>query len=954
MFEAHPPGRAGPAWLRANLPPELQARFEPMRSLNVSAGQADLMVCRDRTTGANVVIKLYRYSDQLDRAVLAKLYQADPRHVVRLLDHGESQGVPWEVQEYCLNGTLADLRQRLGGRVPLLQMPHIVRELAEALHHIHALGITHRDFKPQNVLVRAPGPPPDLVLTDFGVAREQFQATQFTSIRATFAWAAPEVHEGVQKAPVDWWALGATIFELLTGRHLLADAAGQLLPDVQVRPIVMRGLYSTDPLGPGRWRDLVDGLLTHNSDRRWGFEQVEAWLNGGDPPVDRSLIGQGRGRAGSVGAAGPAGTQSAPGIRFVFNGRPVSTGTELVAAMRQDWGPAEALLAGRIDPLLTEWLSATPEGFRAVQEMRLENTAGARFVRLQTALDPASPAEFRGRRLDEATLAHGIGQAVGWRPGGPAEAEQAADWLLAVAEQRVLRAVAGSGRPGQAAGERLGAADLRLEGWHGQARRVAERAPGGDMAELVALREKALIGQFFAIAFGSAPAEPLAREMIQQVERRNTAGALWLEGQAVAAAKLSGDQLSASLGHLAAVAVLCEAVTLDNAEAGREAAARREAAEATAQAEARLAEREMSVARRGHATRVLVGQLRWRTAVGLVYALFGGWELTRWGLFTGGALQESLIVFGFAVAGVALATLVDWLIENPAGNLRAAMATAGGFVGAMIWLEGLRSTYLGRPTVWSVPLVFATAWILGSILSFGLRALTRGRSVVDPAERSRRRAARAAASRAAAPAAGLAGARNGTAAHGPVGGPAGGGPVSGGGFPAWPGLPGAGAGGAAVPAAGAGMAPYAGPDEYESTMATQRRIAKTFRRAAVARAWVWVAVGAALFAAASGLVFDSCGADCRPLHQALLGRVANQSALPFDPLSLGHNPWIVGLVALIAWLAHLASRPLMRFHWQPGWAAMWAGLALAVVVLAISPDSPAAWLASWLSTLTPS
>jgi hypothetical protein len=698
--------------------------------------------------------------------------------------------------------------------------------------------------------------------------------------------------------------LGATIYELLTSRHLLADASGQLLPDVQARPVVMRGLYSTDALSPGRWRDLVDGLLTHNSDRRWGFEQVDAWLNGGDPPVDRSVIGTGPNRAG-----GPAG---AAGIRFVFNGRPVSLVTELAAAMRQDWEAGEALLAGRIDNLLVEWLSATPEGFRAVQEMRLENTAGARMVRLQAALDPASPAEFRGRRLDGQTLADGIGQALNWRPEGPAEAEEAANWLLAARDERVLRALAGAGRVEQATGERLGAADLRLEGWRGQARRVVQRAPNSALGELVALREKALIGRFFAIALGSQPAEPLARELIAQIARRNTAGALWLEGLAVAAARLTGDEAAESLGHLAAVAVLCEAVTLDNAEAEREAAARREAAEATAKAETELAERELNAARRRHTTRLLLGQLRWRTAVGVGYALLGGWALARWGQFAGGVLQESLVVLGFAVAGVALATLVDWLIENPSGNLRAAMAAAGALTVSLVWLEGLNSTFLSRPEVWAGPLVFATAWILGSILAFGMRGLTRGRPIVDPGERAARRAARTAR--------------------------AGGGTSAAGGAPGGAG-PGATAGG------------VVGPDPYERPIVAQRRVAEAFRRAAVARAWVWLPVGAALATALSGLLFDSCGADCRPFHARLLGLGANQSVLPFDPLSLGANPWVVAVTALAAWLAHLSSRPLMRFYWRPGWVAMWAGLGLALIVLATSPDSPATWLASWIAGL---
>ncbi|MDR1440874.1 MAG: protein kinase [Bifidobacteriaceae bacterium] len=913
VFETAPPAAAGGAstWMRINLPPELATHYVPLRALNVSAGQADLIVCQDRASGAEIVVKLYRYSDQLDREVLARLYQADPAHVVRLIDHGETHGVPWEVQEYCPYGTLADLCHQLGGRIPLDQMPHIVRELAQALHHIHTLGITHRDFKPQNVLVRTLQPELDLVLTDFGVARTQFGLTQFTAIKATFAWAAPEVHEGVQKAPVDWWALGAVIFELLTGRHLLAGPDGQLLPDVRLRPIVMRGLYTTTDLEPGRWRDLVDGLLSHNPSQRWNYEQVAAWLDGANPEVHRTVPASGLAGAGTAAGTVAGAPGTAPidggGIKFVFNGHPVATGPELAAAMRRDWPVAEELLDGPPDPSLEQWLSATPAGSRALEELHLETTPGARLVRLQGALDPDGTTEFRGHRLDDATLSDAITVASDWRPDGPPGAEQAANWLMAVRDQRIMRALAGMRTTSQDLGERLGLADLRLDEWHQQTLHVLRTVPDAKLASLAETRERALMAQFFAIALGAQPAESLISDLRRSIERRNVTGAFWLEGLALTALRVSedppasatlgvsdaarkagfggpgslggrggvaaGTRLGAgggvggigALGLLAATAVLTEAVSADNAARELAEASRRRAEEETTRTEIAQTQAEMQQARRNYFAKRLRSRLPWRIGVGVVYAVVGGWVVATGGRDGGTLITQGSPLLAICLLGVGLITLVDWLLESPSGPARRALIAAGTLAAAAGWVAGANNAFVERADIWPGPLLLATGWILGDTVAFALRRLTVGRPTID-------------------------------------------------------------------------LSRWAKPGERP--LETSRRAQEALRHAATARAWSWILVGAALFTAASGLFSDACGMACSASHDWALGLAAQQSTLPLDFLGLSAQPWALAGAAAAAWVAQLASPQLLQVRWWAGWLAFWCALALAVLVLVTGPDSP--------------
>ena len=282
--------RMVPGRLRTNLPDDLLGRYQPLYDLKVFGGQADLVRCTRRSDGADVVVKLYKSAAQLDREVLGRLYRADHRHVVRLLEHGQSGGEPWEVQEFCPLGNLAEYRAEMGGRLDPASCRAVLQQLTDAIAHVHGLGITHRDLKPANVLVRAVHPQLDLVLTDFGVAADQVATVLMQTVAASWPWAAPEVHtKGQVASAIDWWALGAIMHQLLTGRHLLAAADGALPSDKEQRAIIVDGRYTTDTIGDPRWRNLVDGLLAYQPADRWTERQVRDWLAGGNPPVVRTV-----------------------------------------------------------------------------------------------------------------------------------------------------------------------------------------------------------------------------------------------------------------------------------------------------------------------------------------------------------------------------------------------------------------------------------------------------------------------------------------------------------------------------------------------------------------------------------------------------------------------------------------------------------------------------------------
>jgi serine/threonine protein kinase len=160
--------------------------------------------------------------------------------------------------------------QRYTAPARLLPEPVVLRvgaRLAEALAHAHALGVVHRDIKPANVLVHWPG---DIVkLADFGLARAaDAQATRTGLLLGSPGYMAPEQLAGaVPDARTDFYALGVTLFQLLSGRlPFEGETMGALLR--QVASSNAPDLRLLHPRLPAPVARLVARLLSRQPDRR--------------------------------------------------------------------------------------------------------------------------------------------------------------------------------------------------------------------------------------------------------------------------------------------------------------------------------------------------------------------------------------------------------------------------------------------------------------------------------------------------------------------------------------------------------------------------------------------------------------------------------------------------------------------------------------------------------------
>jgi hypothetical protein len=207
-----------------------------------------------------VALKLLRWgpdSSAVERARFRGEAEAVARlqhpNVVQIFEVGEQDGRPFLALELLEGGSLA---RRLGGTPrPAREAAGLVQTLARAVHAAHRLHIVHRDLKPDNVLLTADGTPK---VADFGLAklldRDQGQ-TGSGDVVGTPSYMAPEQAQGQRRhigPATDVYALGAVLYELLTGRPpfkaetpidtILQVIADEPVPPSRLQPKVPRDL----------------------------------------------------------------------------------------------------------------------------------------------------------------------------------------------------------------------------------------------------------------------------------------------------------------------------------------------------------------------------------------------------------------------------------------------------------------------------------------------------------------------------------------------------------------------------------------------------------------------------------------------------------------------------------------------------------------------------------------
>ena len=275
--------------------------------------QFDIMECLGRG-GMGIVYKARQLT--LDRTVAIKvlaggwqgdvdfarrfereakiLAQMSHPNIVTVHDFGEANGLYYIVMEYVDGVNLRDLLA--DGKMDPKQALAIVPPVCEALEYAHDKGVVHRDIKPENLLLDREG---RVKIADFGIASLVGASGEKSG---TPPYMAPEQEHGTVDRRADIYALGAVLYEMLTGDRPgkpIEPPSRKIRVDVRLDEIVLRALereperrYQTAaefrtvvetvvlPREPTR-ADAMRGL-----DARWKYAMVAmlmisgAWLTG--------------------------------------------------------------------------------------------------------------------------------------------------------------------------------------------------------------------------------------------------------------------------------------------------------------------------------------------------------------------------------------------------------------------------------------------------------------------------------------------------------------------------------------------------------------------------------------------------------------------------------------------------------------------------------------------------
>ncbi len=213
--------------LRQTQEPRIIAGFSIVSTLG-KGGMATVYLAKQISLGRDVALKLMSPQistnpEAAERFLREARIAATVNHpnVVSIIDVGHADGQLYMALELVTGGDAAQLAERFGGVLPEARALELLIDCVKGLQALYEARLVHRDLKPSNILITKDG---TAKLGDLGLARSEDGADRLTAtghLIGTPAFMSPEQAggEGTVDIRSDIYALGATLFALVTGRQ---------------------------------------------------------------------------------------------------------------------------------------------------------------------------------------------------------------------------------------------------------------------------------------------------------------------------------------------------------------------------------------------------------------------------------------------------------------------------------------------------------------------------------------------------------------------------------------------------------------------------------------------------------------------------------------------------------------------------------------------------------------
>lgn len=232
----------------------LDGRYEILQLLG-EGGMGAVYKAMDRELSRPVALKLIRPQLAANPSILSRFkqelllaHQVTHKNVIRIYDLGDADGVKFITMEFVEGVDLRGLIQEKKKFTPE-EAVEITQQICLALEATHAVGVIHRDLKPQNIMRDASG---RVLLMDFGLARtiEGDGMTQTGALVGTMEYMSPEqalAKDLDQRS--DLFTLGLILYELLTGKtpYKAESVVASLIKRTQERAIPVSDHDGTIP-----------------------------------------------------------------------------------------------------------------------------------------------------------------------------------------------------------------------------------------------------------------------------------------------------------------------------------------------------------------------------------------------------------------------------------------------------------------------------------------------------------------------------------------------------------------------------------------------------------------------------------------------------------------------------------------------------------------------------------